>query len=94
VARSGGRNRRRYLYSPTPATAAAGHRAAAPPAVPLGAGTTHGGIGVSEKILRIGNASGYWGDDLTVLRRQIEGGPIDVVTLDFLAEITMSILQK
>lgn len=49
---------------------------------------------MSEKILRIGNASGYWGDDLTVLRRQIEGGPIDVVTLDFLAEITMSILQK
>lgn len=45
-------------------------------------------------ILRIGNASGYWGDDLGVLRRQIEGGPIDVVTMDFLAEITMSILQK
>jgi hypothetical protein len=45
-------------------------------------------------VLRIGNAGGYWGDDLTALRRQIEGGPIDVVTLDFLAEITMSILQK
>ena len=45
-------------------------------------------------VIRIGNAGGYWGDDLTVLRRQIEGGPIDVVTMDFLAEITMSILQK
>jgi hypothetical protein len=45
-------------------------------------------------VLRIGNASGYWGDDLSALRRQIDGGPIDVVTLDFLAEITMSILQK
>ncbi len=44
--------------------------------------------------LRIANASGYWGDDLTALRRQIEGGPVDVVTMDFLAEITMSILQK
>ena len=44
--------------------------------------------------LRIANASGYWGDDLTALRRQIEGGPIDVVTTDFLAEITMSIMQK
>lgn len=44
--------------------------------------------------LRIANASGYWGDDLTALKRQIEGGPIDVVTMDFLAEITMSILQK
>ena len=38
-------------------------------------------------ILRIGNASGYWGDDLGVLRRQIEGGPLDVVTMDFLAAI-------
>ncbi len=47
-----------------------------------------------ENVLRIANASGYWGDDLTALRRQIEGGPIDVVTMDFLAEITMSILQK
>ena len=47
-----------------------------------------------EPTLRIGNASGYWGDDLTALRRQIDGGPIDVVTMDFLAEITMSILQK
>ncbi len=45
-------------------------------------------------VLRIGNAGGYWGDDLAVLRRQVEGGPIDVVTADFLAEITMSILQK
>ncbi len=44
--------------------------------------------------LRIANASGYWGDDLSALRRQVEGGPIDVVTMDFLAEITMSILQK
>lgn len=44
--------------------------------------------------LRIANASGYWGDDLTVLRRQIELGPVDYVTMDFLAEITMSIMQK
>ncbi len=45
-------------------------------------------------VLRIGNASGYWGDDLGALKRQVEGGPIDVITMDFLAEITMSILQK
>lgn len=45
-------------------------------------------------VLRIANASGYWGDDLTALRRQIEGGPLDFVTMDFLAEITMSIMQK
>ena len=44
--------------------------------------------------IRIANAGGYWGDDLTQFRRQIELGPVDVVTLDFLAEITMSIMQK
>ncbi len=45
-------------------------------------------------LLRIANAGGYWGDDLSQLRRQLELGPVDVVTLDFLAEITMSIMQK
>jgi hypothetical protein len=45
-------------------------------------------------VIRIANAGGYWGDDLGQFRRQIELGPVDFVTLDFLAEITMSILQK
>ena len=45
-------------------------------------------------MIRIANAGGYWGDDLHQFRRQIELGPIDYVTLDFLAEITMSIMQK
>ena len=44
--------------------------------------------------IRIANAGGYWGDDLGQFRRQVELGPVDVVTLDFLAEITMSIMQK
>src|SRR5580765_2075224 len=44
--------------------------------------------------IRIANAGGYWGDDLGQLRRQIELGRVDFVTLDFLAEITMSIMQK
>jgi len=44
--------------------------------------------------IRIANAGGYWGDDLGQFRRQIELGPVDYVTLDFLAEITMSIMQK
>ncbi len=44
--------------------------------------------------VRIANAGGYWGDDLAQFRRQLELGPIDYVTLDFLAEITMSIMQK
>jgi len=45
-------------------------------------------------LLRIANAGGYWGDDLAQFKRQVELGPVDVVTLDFLAEITMSIMQK
>ena len=44
--------------------------------------------------IRIANAGGYWGDDLGQFRRQVELGPIDFVTLDFLAEVTMSIMQK
>src|SRR4249919_3480223 len=44
--------------------------------------------------IRIANAGGYWGDDLSQFRRQVELGPVDYVTLDFLAEITMSIMQK
>jgi acyclic terpene utilization AtuA family protein len=44
--------------------------------------------------LRIANASGYWGDDPEALARQVRGGAIDYVTLDFLAEITMVILER
>lgn len=44
--------------------------------------------------VRIGNASGYWGDDPSALRRQVRGGPLDYITMDFLAEVTMSIMQK
>jgi hypothetical protein len=47
-----------------------------------------------KKVIRIGNAGGYWGDDLDALRRQLTGGPLDYITMDFLAEITMSILRK
>jgi hypothetical protein len=44
--------------------------------------------------IRIGNAGGYWGDDPQALLRQVEGGHLDYITMDFLAEITMSIMQK
>lgn len=47
------------------------------------------------RILRIGNAGGYWGDDPYALRRQVTGSlQLDYISIDFLAEITMSILQK
>ena len=47
-----------------------------------------------KELVRIGNASGYWGDDPEALLRQVTGGPLDYVTMDFLAEITMVILQR
>jgi hypothetical protein len=47
-----------------------------------------------KNAVRIANASGYWGDDPEALYRQVSGGPLDYVTLDYLAEITMVILQR
>ena len=48
-----------------------------------------------KRTVRVGNAGGYWGDDPRALRSQVLGPePPEFVTADFLAEITMSILQK
>ena len=46
------------------------------------------------KVVRVANASGYWGDDPEALARQVRGDPVDYVSLDFLAEITMVILER
>ena len=40
------------------------------------------------------SGQGFWGDWLDAPRRQVEGGPVDYLMLDYLAEVTMSILQK
>jgi hypothetical protein len=45
-------------------------------------------------MIRIANGQGFWGDWLEAPVRLIEGGPIDYLTLDYLAEVTMSVLQK
>jgi hypothetical protein len=45
-------------------------------------------------VIRIASGQGFWGDDLDAPVRQVEGGPIDVLMMDYLAEVTMSILQK
>lgn len=42
--------------------------------------------------LRIANCSGFYGDRLSAAREMVEGGPIDVLTGDWLAELTMLIL--
>ncbi len=44
--------------------------------------------------LRIANCSGFYGDRLAAAREMVEGGPIDVLTGDWLAELTMFILWK
>ncbi len=46
------------------------------------------------KTIRIGNAGGYWGDDPDALKYQVTAGELDFVTIDYLAEITMSIMNK
>jgi hypothetical protein len=47
-----------------------------------------------KELVRVAAGQGFWGDDLDAPRRQVEGGPIDYLMLDYLAEVTMSILQK
>lgn len=47
-----------------------------------------------KEIVRVAAGQGFWGDDLDAPRRQAEGGPVDYLMLDYLAEVTMSILQK
>lgn len=44
--------------------------------------------------LRIGNVSGFYGDRLSAAREMLDGGDIDVLTGDYLAELTMYILWK
>jgi hypothetical protein len=48
---------------------------------------------MSEPI-RIANCSGFYGDRLSAAREMVEGGPIDVLTGDWLAELTMLILAR
>ena len=45
-------------------------------------------------VLRIANASGFYGDRLSAAREMVEDGPIDVLTGDYLAELTLMILYR
>ena len=44
--------------------------------------------------VRIAAGQGFWGDWLEAPVRQVRGGPIDYLMMDYLAEVTMSIMQK
>ena len=50
--------------------------------------------GGRPSVLRVANCSGFFGDRLSAAREMVEGGPIDVLTGDWLAELTMYILHK
>jgi hypothetical protein len=45
-------------------------------------------------VLRVANCSGFYGDRLSAAREMVDGGPIDVLTGDYLAELTMLLLWK
>tara|TARA_B100001758_G_C18414390_1_gene618326 strand:- start:1396 stop:3168 length:1773 start_codon:yes stop_codon:yes gene_type:complete len=47
---------------------------------------------MKEDFIRIANCSGYYGDKLSAAKDLVDGGPIDVLTGDYLAELTMAIL--
>src|SRR5574341_1924725 len=47
-----------------------------------------------KPVLRIANCSGFYGDRLSAAREMVEGGPIDFLTGDYLAELTLLILWR
>jgi len=49
---------------------------------------------MNNNIIRIANCSGYYGDKLSAAKELVDGGPIDVLTGDYLAELTMGILYS
>ncbi|RPK50025.1 DUF1446 domain-containing protein [Streptomyces goshikiensis] len=49
---------------------------------------------MTRRPLIIGNASGFYGDRAAALREMLTGGPLDVLTGDYLAELTMLILGR
>lgn len=50
--------------------------------------------GPTSGAVRIGNCSGFYGDRLSAMREMLEGGQLDVLTGDYLAELTMLILGR
>ncbi len=77
--------------APPPAPAiprAHGEHAPEPPAAPAAPAAP------PPDPLRVANCSGFYGDRISAAREMVDGGPIDVLTGDWLAELTMMILAK
>ncbi|GAB2701421.1 acyclic terpene utilization AtuA family protein [Nocardia thraciensis] len=51
-------------------------------------------LAADPEVIRIGNCSGFYGDRLSAMREMLEGGQLDVLTGDYLAELTMLILGR
>ncbi|MFI6171456.1 acyclic terpene utilization AtuA family protein [Nocardia sp. NPDC051052] len=51
-------------------------------------------LAADPDVLRIGNCSGFYGDRMSAMREMLEGGQLDVLTGDYLAELTMLILGR
>jgi acyclic terpene utilization AtuA family protein len=49
---------------------------------------------MTKAAVRVAAGQGFWGDWLEAPVRQVKGGPIDYLMMDYLAEVTMSIMQK
>lgn len=49
---------------------------------------------MSGRVVRIASGQGFWGDWLEAPVRQVRGGHVDYLMMDYLAEVTMSIMQK
>jgi hypothetical protein len=49
-------------------------------------------VSTNPDVIRVANCSGFYGDRLSAAREMVGGGPIDVLTGDYLAELTMAIL--
>jgi hypothetical protein len=49
---------------------------------------------MKRRVVRVAAGQGFWGDWLEAPVRQVQGGPIDYLMMDYLAEVTMSIMQK
>ncbi|HUP00792.1 MAG TPA: acyclic terpene utilization AtuA family protein [Gemmatimonadota bacterium] len=56
--------------------------------------SSHMAAHLVSAVLRIACGQGFWGDRLDAPAEQVRRGPIDFLMLDYLAEVTMSILQK
>jgi hypothetical protein len=52
------------------------------------------GFGLAMKTVRIANGQGFWGDNVDAPLELLRGGPIDYLGMDYLAEVTLSIMMR